>query len=384
MWTNGSELTIANCFLMNRIIIAHLLRPSSAATNRILAYASGFVANKVEVSLVFGIHPDYDTSSLIIDEKLTTYYVRAPHGYHLIRTMAKRIEELYDENTTAILVYGSPALCWFLPKRHFNIFYECTEVPFYGRKKTISAFFKEIIKGILIHRATGMLVISKALELYFRNKGISRIAIINMFVDSKRFEGINSTTNEKYVAYCGTISPFKDGVDCLIQAFWLFSTSHPEYKLKIIGQFESREAEHLLKQLVADLKLEDRIVFAGMISKEEMPIILSGAAILALARPDNEQAHYGFPTKVGEYLATGKPVVVTDVGEIGEFLKDGLNCRMVKPGNPRAFAACMEWIVDNYDDALKLAAKGKELTRNDFSSIVQSKRALSFMESCIE
>ena len=47
--------------------------------------------------------------------------------------------------------------------------------------------------------------------------------------------------------------------------------------------------------------------------------------MLVLARPDNIQAKGGFPTKLGEYLATGNPVVVTKVGEIPNYLIDGVN-----------------------------------------------------------
>ena len=56
-----------------------------------------------------------------------------------------------------------------------------------------------------------------------------------------------------------------------------------------------------------------------------MPKYLCNAKLLALARPDSIQAQGGFPTKLGEYLATGRPVVVTKVGEIPDYLEDGVN-----------------------------------------------------------
>ena len=87
--------------------------------------------------------------------------------------------------------------------------------------------------------------------------------------------------------------------------------------------------------------------------------------------------------KLGEYLATGKPVVVTNVGEIGCFLEDGVNCRLPEAGEEKDFADKMIWVADHYEEALKLGAKGKELTQKEFSSIEQSKVALDFMESVI-
>lgn len=369
--------------MIDRIIIAHLYQPGSAATNRIFAYARSFAYLRVEVSLILGNQTSYDAPIFDNELSIKVYMIQAPHGYKLNRAMAKKVKELYKDDSTAILIYGTPALCWFLSKSKYNIFYECTEVPFYGRKKTLSSWLKEKIKCFLAKRTTGMLVISKALADYFKKQGIRNIAIINMFVDINRFDEIKYDTDRKYIAYCGTISPFKDGVDCLIKAFSLFYESHPDYELKLIGRFENEEAEKMLKGLVTDYHLEQAVCFTGMINPENMPRLLCNAQMLALARPDNEQARYGFPTKLGEYLATGKPVVVTRVGEIVFFLQDKINCRMAEPGNPEDFANKMSWVADNFDEALELGQKGKELTKEAFSSMVQSQKALSFMEVCI-
>lgn len=370
--------------MKNNVIIAFLYQPGSAATNRIFAYAHGFASQGVNVSLILGNHTAYESPQFDNEKYISVYMIQMPHGYKLNKAMANKVKELYKDGSSAILIYGTPALCWFLPKSRYNIFYECTEVPFYGRKKSLSSWVKEEIKVYLARRATGMLVISKALANYFKQQGIENIAVINMFVDSKRFENVRKETGEKFIAYCGTISPFKDGVDCLIKAFALFVSSHSDYKLKIIGKFENLDAEKTLKGLVKSLNIVNSVVFTGVITPVEMPQLLCGAQMLSLARPDNEQARYGFPTKLGEYLATGKPVVVTRVGEIGDFLKDMVNCRMTEPDNPEAFADCMSWVADHYEDSLKLGEAGRQLTFSEFSSTIQSKRALAFMDySCI-
>lgn len=375
---------------LKQIIIAHHYFEGSAATNRMLAYAYGFCEQGIKVLLIFASEKDFDLpdiGGIELHKCIGSHYCQS-------KLMAETIKRLYISKECAIITYGTPTLCWYLPRSKYNIFYECTEIPFYGRKRTLRTWVKETIKRFLAQRATGMLVISKALANYFKKQGIRNIAIINMFVDSKRFENINSNksnerlgleddTKENYVAYCGKISPFKDGVDCLIESFALFVAKHNDYILKIIGGFENSEAERCLKALVNKLKLDKKVVFTGAITPAEMPRILCGAQMLALARPDNEQAKYGFPTKLGEYLATGKPVVVTRVGEIGDFLKDGVNCRMSEPDSPEAFADCMSWVADHYEDALKLGAKGKELTRKEFSSLEQSKKVLIFMKEII-
>jgi len=364
--------------MIDRIIIAHLYQPGSAATNRIIAYARGFAACGVEVYLILGNHIAHE-KPILENGEINIYMVQAPHGYKLNKAMANKVKDLYKGDSTAILIYGTPALCWFLPKSRYNIFYECTEIPFFGRKKTLITRIKETVKSFLERRATGMFVISQALSNYFAKQGIKNIAVINMFVDSKRFENIKGDTKEKYIAYCGWVSEFKDGVDSLIKAFGKFAIKHIDYKLYIIGDFISSVDEKNLRQLVLRLNLSDKVIFTGKIKPKDMPELLCGAQMLALARPDTEQSHYGFPTKLGEYLATGKPVIVTNVGEIGLFLKDGENCRMATPNNPDEFADRLSWVADNYKEALILGSAGRLLTNTEFSNTVQCKKALDFM-----
>lgn len=367
-------------FMIHRLIIVHLYTPGSAATNRILAYSKAFAELGIEVVLVLGCDKVATLPSIsgvrVIGVKSTVHYLIMPR-------IAKTVKQYYS-NSTAILVYGTPLLCLFLPKLKYNIFYECTEVPFYGMKETWVMRIKESFKLSLARKATGMFVISKALQDYFSSRGICNIAVINMFVDASRFQGIQGTNTEKYIAYCGKISNFKDGLDCLIKAFKIFHDRYPNYTLKLIGDFRFPDFEPILKSLINSLELKDCVEFTGAIDSEIMPTLLGDACFLVLARPNNEQARYGFPTKLGEYLATGKPVVVTRVGEIDMFLKDGVNCKMAVPDNPEDFADKMIWIANHYEEALQLGGKGKELTLTEFSSVVQSEKALKFMNRFVK
>jgi len=99
--------------------------------------------------------------------------------------------------------------------------------------------------------------------------------------------------------------------------------------------------------------------------------MLSKAVMLALARPENKQAEGGFPTKLGEYLATGKPVVVTNVGEISVFLKNNVNAFIARPGDAKDFADKMKLVLEDYPQALNVGQAGQELAKTTFSSAYQ-------------
>ena len=65
----------------------------------------------------------------------------------------------------------------------------------------------------------------------------------------------------------------------------------------------------------------------------EVPQLLMDSEVLALDRPNSIQAQCGFPTKLGEYLLTGNPVVVTKVGDIPLFLEDGVSALLAEKRN---------------------------------------------------
>lgn len=201
-----------------------------------------------------------------------------------------------------------------------------------------------------------------------------------MFVDTNRFSGLEKTSVEKYIGYCGAVSYDKDGVDCLIKAFAIFHRSHPDYKLRIIGKGIAPNVIPDLKDLALSLGVLDSVVFTGPIPPEQMPQQLYDASILVLVRPDSIQAQNGFPTKLGDYLAAGNPVVVTSVGEIPLFLKDGENAFLSSPGNPEDFASRLNWVADNYEEAMMVGQRGKALSEDAFNYSVQSRKALSVID----
>lgn len=362
-----------------KIIIPFTYSPLALAPyNRLCGYYRGLKELGAEVSfLVF-----YNGNAPILSD--------TPEGIEFIRIAQKSnkfirhisayrqiIKTINSRITTGdcIFFYGLryEFVSYYKKKKGIFVVGEITEK--HGSYK--SSLIRKILRNfseININGIDGLFVISHSLRDYYISKNVSpeKVEVINMFVDINRMQNIKIDTSCKYVACCGTVSTQKDGIDTLIQSFSIFHKTYPEYKLKLIGPFINNVDEIYLKDLVDNLELKDFVDFTGVVSPNEIPSLLKNARILALARPKNEQSHYGFPTKLGEYLSTSVPVLVSNVGEIGEFLKDMGNCRMAEPSNVEDFAEKLCWIENHYDEAKELAKKGYELVLSDFSYYVQS------------
>lgn len=201
-------------------------------------------------------------------------------------------------------------------------------------------------------------------------------------MDTHRFN-INppSPVSYDYICYCGSLTLEKDGVNILIESFWRIASHYQALKLLLIGKGDTVEEEEAVKDLVRKLGAENRVVFTGQMSRTEVPEYLCNARILALARPNSKIADAGFPSKLTEYLSTGRPVVVTKVGEIPVYLKDNETAFLCEPDSVDAFAERLDYVLKNYEHALAIGIKGRELTSTVFNYSYQTRRISEFISS---
>ena len=270
-----------------------------------------------------------------------------------------------------------PLICM---KRHFKIYHERTEHPeVSGRMHGAigNVLFSWYKKALL--KLDGLFVISENLRKCFVTDyrvEEEKVHVINMVVDANRFSTIKKKTQGQVIAYCGTASNNKDGVDELIKAFSITIKKHPESRLKIIGKTPDKGQAFENARLVEKLGIIDKVEFLGIVSYEEMPQMLTDADILALDRPDNQQAKYGFPTKLGEYLLTGNPVVVTKVGDIPNFLTHGINAMLAQPENPQDFSDKICWLIEHPVDAASIGASGRDVAMREFNYKIESQKVI--------
>lgn len=371
---------------MNKSINIICLRyyDGGAEINRIIGYANGFSKCGCKVNLFFML-PDNLRSKLKSWDNVNV--INLWEGTHIKNTFIiylnsiLRLWKKIAKNDNCFLYYNS--IYTFLPVALVcrNITAEVTEHPFFSGKPSVKKRFFFNLKKLFWKRVKNLLVISNPLKNYFIEIGFpaNRISIINMFVDSSRFNSVQKISCKKEITYCGTLSYGKDGVDILIRSFKIFSESFPEYTLKLIGRGIDPQTIPSLKKLCSDLGINEKVEFPGSIKSEFMPQMLKDASILALARPDNLQAQNGFPTKLGEYLCTGNPVVVTSVGDIPLFIKEKENGILACPDDPVDFAEKLLWLARNPDKATQIGEQGKLLADNEFSSEVQSRKVFNLI-----
>ena len=366
-------------------ILSRYYEQNSAPTNHALSFIKGFSELGVKAEWVFLIpwgdfaHCDKDFPGIRMRYLWKEKIARNRVFRHLYKHWAYARFFFSLKKGDKVLLLGMGEYLHFLVRRKgIKVYHERTEHPQAVRASKYSFFNRHYNNDC--SRADGIFVISHALKTYFESIGVApeRTHVINMVVDSNRFKNIkkeNSTV--PYIAYCGKASNLKDGVDDLIKAFAIVASKRPKVQLYIIGEPPAKESDN--HDLVEQLGVSDRIVFTGVVPASRMPQLLTNAQMLALARPNSLQNKYGFPTKLGEYLLTGNPVVVTRVGDIPLFLEHGLSAMMSDCRDVNAFAENIIWILDHPEEARIIGQKGKEVAEANFNYLKETKKMYNIM-----
>ncbi len=134
-----------------------------------------------------------------------------------------------------------------------------------------------------------------------------------------------------------------------------------------------------LKRIVSEKNLKKRVFLKGRVGYYEVPRVLINAHILVSSQPVSKRAEGGFPTKLGEYLLSGRPSIFTDAGEINEYIIDGENGFIVERNNPKAFSEKILLISNNYSMSIAVAKKGKEFIQNNFESQKVTGKLVEFL-----
>lgn len=281
----------------------------------------------------------------------------------------------------AIDVIVVKALLLYSKKNQIKIFHERTELPYVvGRERTLLGNIKYYFYiNKFIPQFDGIFVISNKLKEYLSkfNKNIEKVLTV---VDPNFFIPKNQRIYEfPYIAYCGTMRGTKDGVPILVEAFSMLSKKFPSHKLLLIGNNTDKTAIKETIDTISKLNIQEKVVFTGLVDRNEMPNLLCHADLLVVSKPDNEQNSGNFPIKIGEYLSTGVPIVVTSVGEIPKFITDRKTGFLAIPNSSKSFFRKMEEALTDYENAKKVGLKGKEIAENVFNYRIQAKIMADFI-----
>ncbi len=223
----------------------------------------------------------------------------------------------------------------------------------------------------------GLTVVSAVLEA--RARSLDK-PVIRLWggTDIHRFEVAEPPARETLViAYAGNFNPYH-GILPMLDAVRLAVERGGRFSLRLIGAID--EFPEVRKH--AEETLGDRLECVGPLPYESVPRQLGDADILVLPRAPSRTAISTYPSKLSDYLATARPVVASDVGEVREVVRHGENGLLAAAGSAEAMADAFERLVDPSTRA-RLGAAGRRTAAELLSWDRIGKRAVDFLRQTV-
>jgi len=108
----------------------------------------------------------------------------------------------------------------------------------------------------------------------------------------------------------------------------------------IVGGHEKEPDLARVKARAEELHCAARVTFTGLLPPAAVAARLRQADVLTLPNPASAiSSTFTSPLKLFEYMASGRPIVASDLPALREVLRDGENALLVEPGSPQALTA---------------------------------------------
>jgi len=240
-----------------------------------------------------------------------------------------------------------------------------TVAPWLREKMVYTAHIGEIEKRVtdprvspdvyLANRAARTFVLNPEMRSAFEERGVpsERLTVVPNGVDLDRFDDLDSSNHERVrreydllgdqvVLFVGTITPRK-GIADLVEAVAQIDGSDAldDAQFVLVGRTDL-EAKYVdrIRSAVEENGLEDEITFTGFISNEDLLTLYDLADLFVL--PSYEE---GSSVAVTEAIASGTPVVATDIGGTAQQIVEGTHGYLVPPGSPGELGERMEYVL---------------------------------------
>jgi colanic acid/amylovoran biosynthesis glycosyltransferase len=203
-----------------------------------------------------------------------------------------------------------------------------------------------------------------------------KIVVIHSGIETDFFEPTNTYRSDgRFNVLCvGTLHEVK-GQTYLIDACRLLSQSGVEFTCQLVGEGRDRPA---LERQIAAAGLKGRIQLLGQRTRAEVLELLRAADVLvAPSVPTKQGKREGIPIVLMEALATGVPVVASDISGIPELVEDDRTGLLVPPRDSAALARALQRLREEPALARRLGSAGREKVEREFDAYANAGRLAS-------
>lgn len=175
-------------------------------------------------------------------------------------------------------------------------------------------------------------------------------------VDVERYRPPEREPEEEYILFVGRLV-YRKGLHVLIRAL---PRIRRDVKLYVVGKGYMEFPAYLLAKAYG---VEDRVRFFGVVPEKEKLELYRNATVVAVPSIVNES----MGIVALEAMASGRPVVATMVGGLGELIEDGETGILVRPGDDVALAEAINMLLEDRSLRKKLGESARRAAEQRYS-----------------
>jgi glycosyltransferase involved in cell wall biosynthesis len=302
----------------------------------------------------------------------STFYVFA-----ILYSLLRKGKIIYSRDPGFLFVLSLIKLSW-----RPRMYYEAHTFPGSRVGKRLCSWVGRRIGGLIV-------ITNKLKELYIE-LGVSeeKILVAPDGVDLSLFEGLPSKEecqrqlglplDRVIIGYIGRFRTMEmeKGIPELVQAMaYLPTFDGSEPLLLCVGGPMDAVPTYLDLAMRRGVS-EHRLRFVDHVPNREVPLWIRACDVVTIPWPWTEfSAYFTSPLKLFEYMASGRPIVASNLPSLREVLTDGGNAVLIEPDNSRALA---EGIERTLSDA-ELAARISQQAREDVGQYTWEERAANII-----
>ncbi|WP_035985009.1 glycosyltransferase family 4 protein [Leptolyngbya sp. KIOST-1] len=189
--------------------------------------------------------------------------------------------------------------------------------------------------------ATALVAVSEDVATYLGTfpQAEGRVHVIPNGVNVDRFHPTPPSQNGRTavrpytIGFLGTMKTWH-GLPILAEAFTQLHRHCPQARLSMIGDGPARPA---MEQTLKERGLGAAVTWHGRVSPQQIPRLLAAVDVAVAPYPQLENFYFS-PLKVYEYMAAGLPVVASDLGQLRQIIRPGIDGLLCPPGDAAALA----------------------------------------------
>ena len=223
----------------------------------------------------------------------------------------------------------------------------------YTEKGSLPYWYVYVLERLAITKSDGVTVITPTMAEAFQEKyGVddARFTIVPFGVDDELFAPTDGEGHPERVIYTGNMGD----AHALVPFVEAFEHLDERYELLLVGTGKRRDE---LERLARERGLADRVTFHGVVPREEIPPLLSGAAASIVPLKLDYHLDYARPNKLLESMALGTPFVASAVGEI-ETVTEESGAGLAVENDPEAIADALRTVLEDDERRARMGEAG--------------------------